>query len=215
MDTRPSVSRYELQPVINTTSKMSSESEHESSEPLLSPFYGRPNGSEPNISPIRMAISGIILLTVSGFIISTASFYQGLQIVEMLKTATTGGAPHGHSPQLSLSGSEPDKISIPNKFYDFFETLRHPITAESYTDVQGNIFEARGDGPWWTEPLGNQVLIADIDTRRPDGKNELWNDGRLDWEHMKTDGNGVLSASQMSHYLYGTPTYSHTLSFID
>jgi hypothetical protein len=181
-------------------------SQHDSSMPLLSPTYRLSKGLGSNISLIRIALSGIILLTVSGFIFSMSSLYQGLQIVEKLKAAskdTMSNDLDGHSTQASVPTSKPERVSIPNTFHSFFDSLRHPVTADSYTDVQGNIFEARGDGPWWTESLGSQVLIVDIDTRRPDGKNELWNDGRLDWEHIENGGNGILSASQLNHYLYG------------
>jgi hypothetical protein len=169
-------------------------------------MYRLPKGLGPNISLIRMAISGLGLLTISFIVFSMSTLYEGLQIVEKLKAAskdTIGGDLHGHSTLVSVTTSQPERVSIPNTFHSFFDSLRHPVTAESYTDVQGNIFEVRGDGPWWTEPLGNQVLIVDIDTRLPDSKNELWNDGRLDWEHIENGGNGVLSASQLNHYLYG------------
>lgn len=195
-------------------------SQHESSIPLLSPTYRLSKASGPNVSLIRLAMSGIILLTVSGFLFSMSSLYQGLQIVEKLKAASLDAAKSNisQSTQESSSGaihtnSRPKKLSIPNAFENFFAALRHPVTAESYTDVQGNIFEARGDGPWWTEPLGNQVLIVDIDTRVPDGKNELWNTGRLDWEHIENGGNGVLTASQLNHYLYGEHNPLQTLVY--
>lgn len=189
---------------------------HESSIPLLSPsdqmedFTANQKRAlssfttplRRNLSLIRVAISGVILLTFSGFIFSMSSLYQGLEIVkelraasqENLTTSDLGVDSSRVAPTISV------KPSIPQAFYNFFELLRHPVTATSYTDVQGNIFETRGDGPWWTSSLGSQVLIVDIDTRLPDGKNELWNDGRLDWEHLS---NGVLSSSQLNHYLYG------------
>lgn len=194
-------------------------SSNESSIPLLSPSDDRFSADEMkdfsipanplrrNISVIRVALSGAILLAVAGFIFSMSSLYQGLQIVKDLKAASQGNLPSSPScPVEEFSAPKPSshvKPSIPQTFYNFFETIRHPVTSTSYTDVQGNIFETRGDGPWWTEPLGKKVLIVDIDTRLADGKNEIWNNGRLDWEHMENGGNGVLSASQMNHYLYG------------
>jgi hypothetical protein len=182
--------------------------QHESSIPLLSPTFRLSKGFGSNGPFLRIALPGIILLMVSGSIFTMSSLYEGLQIVRKLNAAsrtTTSGDLHGHSSHVCVPDSKHGKVSIPNTFHHLFDALRHSITAESYTDVQGNIFHTSALGPWWTEPLGNQVLIVDIDTRRPDGKNELWNDGRLDWEHMNTEhgGNGILSASQLNHYLYG------------
>lgn len=208
-------------------------SSHESSIPLLSPtdqrddfsademkdFSIRGNPQRRNMSLlIKVALSGVILLTIAGFIFSMSSLYQGLQIVKELRAAAeenlTSSSSHTADSYTADDHSSPRpashvKPSLPQTFYNLFETLRHPITSPSYTDRLGDIFETRGDGPWWTQPLGKDLLIVDIDTRLPDGKNELWNNGRLDWEHMENDGNGVLTASQMSHYLYGKILSEH------
>jgi hypothetical protein len=47
------------------------------------------------------------------------------------------------------------------------------------------------------------VLIVDIDTRVPNGPNELWHDGRMNWESLSDQGDGgMVSASFMNHFLY-------------
>jgi hypothetical protein len=59
-----------------------------------------------------------------------------------------------------------------------------------------------GDGPWWSERLHNEILIVDIDTRVPEGANELWNQSRMNWETLSEGDGGMISASQMNHFLY-------------
>lgn len=147
---------------------------------------------------------------VSGFIFSAASLYQDIHIIDILRISikdTTSSGSREYANQLFVSASHPEKFSTPNNFHTLFSSLRHPIIAESYTDLQSNTLSTRGDGPWWTEPLGNQIFIADIDTRLPSGPSALWNDGRLDWEKVQNYGNGILNASQISHYLYSNHPY--------
>jgi hypothetical protein len=69
--------------------------------------------------------------------------------------------------------------------------------------VYKEVFEVKEDAPWWYEPHPKDVLIVNIDTRVPDGPNELWHEGRLNWAAMDEgyDG-GMVSASFMSHFLY-------------
>jgi hypothetical protein len=164
-------------------------SEHESSKPLLSLAYSFSNRFNPNASRNRRITTGLVLIVVTGFIFPAADLYQGLQIIDILTTSTKDTT-SGTTP-VYVSPSTSDKISIPNNFHTLFSSLRHPITADSYTDIQGNTFSTRGNGPWWTEPLSNQIIVADIDTRLPSGPNELWNDGRLDWEKVQNYGNGI------------------------
>lgn len=89
-----------------------------------------------------------------------------------------------------------------------FDAIKLPPAAESYTDAWGQVFEIKEDGLYWTEPLGREVLIVDIDTRIPDGLNELWDKGRMNWDTLKSEGDGgMISASQMNHFLYGEYMY--------
>lgn len=61
--------------------------------------------------------------------------------------------------------------------------------------------------PVWDKPLGKKILIVDIDTRVPDGKNEILNKNRMDWENMGISGGGQLvSNGIMDHYMYGKAT---------
>jgi hypothetical protein len=94
-------------------------------------------------------------------------------------------------------------VKDPTGFAKLYDAIRHPVAADLYVDVDGNVFETKDDGPYWTKPLKNNVLVVDIDTRVPQGPNELWNDGPMNWETLKNEGGGTISAGHMNHFLYG------------
>jgi hypothetical protein len=123
------------------------------------------------------------------------------KVVEKIKESAKGAANHVCNNDRPVFGNP----TIKDSFLRLYEHIRHPIDASSYTDPSGREFEVKEDAPWWTEPLRSEVLIVDIDTRIPDKKNELWNEGRLDWAGMKESGDGgMVSASNMNHFLYGS-----------
>jgi hypothetical protein len=99
---------------------------------------------------------------------------------------------------------ENDHSSTPSNFFNLFESTRHPISAKTYRDASGEEFRIAPDGPWWHKPLKDEVLILDIDTRAPQGPNEVWSDGRMEWESIKLKRKGsAASASFLNHFLYG------------
>jgi len=71
--------------------------------------------------------------------------------------------------------------------------------------------------PSWKEPLGRDVLIVDMDTRWPDGDNEIFGKTKLNWENVTgSEGGSMLTASVLNHYMYCTlstcvPATSHPL----
>lgn len=76
------------------------------------------------------------------------------------------------------------------------------MTAEDYVDPYGIKFNV-SDNPTWTKLLGSDVLIVDMDTRAPDGENEIFGANKINWETMDgKEGGGMLSASFLNHYLY-------------
>ena len=104
----------------------------------------------------------------------------------------------------SALSQEQDRLSVPNPLSAAFQTIKHPIKATKYIDPSAQEFEIASDGPWWHEPLRNKILILDIDTRIPQGPNEVWNDGRMEWEAIKLTRKGsAASASFLNHFLYG------------
>jgi hypothetical protein len=116
-------------------------------------------------------------------------------IYDVTSTSTAGAVPHHAST---------NKPTIREAFQTLYDAIKHPVGADSYTDASGQVFQIKADGPYWTESLKEQILIVDIDTRVPQGENELWNKGRMNWETLKDEGDGgMISASQMNHFLYG------------
>ncbi|CAA9962668.1 hypothetical protein PTMSG1_06042 [Pyrenophora teres f. maculata] len=90
--------------------------------------------------------------------------------------------------------------SVSGAFYKLFEQIRHPIGKSTYTDQAGRIHGVNEDGPWWTEPLKDQVLIVSIDTRLPNQKGALWNEGRMNWDTLSATE--YSSTSFMNHFYY-------------
>lgn len=139
------------------------------------------------LSVRRLTVLGAAFLTACGFLYSVSSLYQGSRPVVQ--------APQYH---------HVERPAIRDTFFQLFDAIKVAPSASSYTDAYGQIFEIKEDGPYWTEPLGREVLIVDIDTRIPDGSNELWHRGRMNWDTLPNEGDGgMISASQMNHFLYG------------
>ncbi|KAF2662518.1 hypothetical protein K491DRAFT_585319, partial [Lophiostoma macrostomum CBS 122681] len=78
-----------------------------------------------------------------------------------------------------------------------YNSIRHRLDTEEYIDEAGYVFNQSGHR-YWQVPLKKDVLILDIDTRKPNGKNELWNKQKLNWESLES----MMSASFMNHFLY-------------
>lgn len=75
-----------------------------------------------------------------------------------------------------------------------------------FTDPTGTVYSHNNS--IWTEPLGKDLLIVDVDTRYPDQMFD--GNKRLDWEHSNTDGENLVSEAVFNHYLYGM-SYLSTL----
>lgn len=82
-----------------------------------------------------------------------------------------------------------------------FDSIRIDPTQPRYRDSTGRYFKG-GSKITWTEPLKSKILIVDIDTRVPTGKNEILNPDILDWQSLGTTGGQLVSNAVMSHYLY-------------
>lgn len=153
--------------------------------------------SVPNriVSLPRTAVLGTAFLTVCGFMYSLSSLYVPSPRYHEQVVASNTQLKHDHA--------KLENVPISNSLQRLFDAIRLPISAPSYTDDKGNTFEIEEEGSWWDEPLKKQILIVDIDTRVPDKTNELWSEGSMDWEKLEETGGGMLSASQMNHFLYG------------
>lgn len=96
-----------------------------------------------------------------------------------------------------------EEATMSEMFLQLYESIRTNVSAETYKDASWQEYKINEHGPWWKEALRNEILIVDIDTRIPDGDNELWNSNRMHWANMNAgkDG-GMVSASFMNHFLY-------------
>lgn len=151
----------------------------------------------PFFSAHRIAVLGVALFFVSVFIYSAASIRRGDNPVQQIKD-TASGAANG-----AANMFKSEKPTISDSFLHLYESIRTNVSAETYKDTAGIEYKINEHGPWWKKPLRNEILIVDIDTRTPDGENELWNSERMDWQNMNggKDG-GMVSASFMNHFLY-------------
>lgn len=104
----------------------------------------------------------------------------------------------GHFPDSQSRTKQP---TLRETITTLFQHVKHDPGAPGYVDPSGTYYKG-GENRIWTRPLGKKVLIVDIDTRVPTGENELLNPERIDWEHLKTKGAGMVSSSIMNHYLY-------------
>tara|TARA_R110002003_G_scaffold48_14_gene4029 strand:+ start:16865 stop:17392 length:528 start_codon:yes stop_codon:yes gene_type:complete len=160
------------------------------------------------VSLPRIFTLSVVVFMVLCLLYSTSNLSEsaraGSRIKETIDHSTNEANDH---PANDASGhSKPGKPSIGDAFQMLYDAIRLPVVATAYTDPSGEVFEASAEGPWWTERLRNEILIVDIDTRVPDGANELWNKSRMNWETLEEGGGGMISASQMNHFLYGEIT---------
>ncbi|OCK73183.1 hypothetical protein K432DRAFT_13642 [Lepidopterella palustris CBS 459.81] len=97
-------------------------------------------------------------------------------------------------------------LSLTDSIRGFYDALRLPVFAPSYTDSNGTIYELECD-PLWTTSLGKDIIIVDIDTRVPTGFNQVFNNRTMDWERLG-DGKymdvdvGLTSEAVLNHYFY-------------
>jgi hypothetical protein len=91
-----------------------------------------------------------------------------------------------------------------------FSGIKQDIVAPDYVAPDGTRYSARkatwkkplGGDATWKEPLGKKVLIVDIDTRKPTGRNQILNPKKLDWHNLEPKGGGLVTNAITNHYLY-------------
>jgi hypothetical protein len=163
--------------------------------------FSTPKANKLPLIKIATIVGGFLVVSVC--ILTAASLSHKFPILEY-----SNGFKHQHRTGVPSSHT---RVVAPDIFFNLFAALRHPVTSDSYVDIHGETFATGAEGPWWTEALEKKILIVDIDTRLANGTNELWSDDgyRLDWEDLEPGGNGILSASQINHYLYGMKSDCH------
>lgn len=106
-------------------------------------------------------------------------------------------------PTWNITGSpstSAKQASVKDRVASLFGPIRHSLT-EDYIDASGKTFGINSI-PRWREPLKGKVLIVDIDTREPNGNNEMLNPNVLNWERLVMSGGQLVSGAIMGHYLY-------------
>jgi hypothetical protein len=102
--------------------------------------------------------------------------------------------------------SDPSDRSSKPKLRDtilhLFDSIKHDPSNHYYRAPSGKIYEATATKSW-DKPLGKKVLIVDIDTRIPTGKNQILNPDNIDFEQLDMhDGPSLVSNAIINHYLY-------------
>ncbi|KAJ4361731.1 hypothetical protein N0V95_001624 [Ascochyta clinopodiicola] len=151
----------------------------------------------PVFSSHRIAVLAVAIFFASVFIYSAASIHHGNNPVQQIKDSASGAASGAAN---IFKGEKPTTSDL---FLSLYESIRTNVSAPTYRDASGQVYKINEHGPWWKKPLRNEILIVDIDTRVPDGDNELWNEQRMDWPNMSAEKDGgMVSASFMNHFLY-------------
>jgi hypothetical protein len=95
--------------------------------------------------------------------------------------------------------------SFGEAIFELYKSIRHPVTAKIYTDPYEREFSV-SDNPTWSESLGKDILIVDMDTRVPTGDNELWSSKKMNYEKLDASKRTqMVSAAFMNHFLYCKP----------
>jgi hypothetical protein len=165
----------------------------------------------PLFAPSRIAALAIIFVVTLVLVLSATSLptsgVGSSKAIHKIKETAQSAANNICNNDSPLFG----RPTISDSFRRLYGSILHPISSHTYTDANDKVFEIKedADAPWWDRPLGKDVLIVDIDTRMPNGTNELWNEAPLNWEKMMDNNGdgGMISASFMNHFLYCKHTH--------
>ncbi len=104
-------------------------------------------------------------------------------------------------PWANYNNSPAPAYGLGDILFDLYKPIKLPVTAKSYTDQLNSRFDT-GQRNYWKEPLGKEIIVVDIDTRNPDGKNEIFNAKKIYWEGVEASGSGLLTVSYVNHFIY-------------
>jgi hypothetical protein len=98
----------------------------------------------------------------------------------------------------SLSASRVASITFEEAVKSLYAPLLAPINASVFVDpADGDTYYLPGE-PIWSNPLGKDLCIVDVDTRPLNETNQLMNE-EFNWQTIAGVSTGMLN-----HYLYGT-----------
>jgi hypothetical protein len=94
------------------------------------------------------------------------------------------------------SRSSTSSITYEDAIRALYAPLLHPITADYFVDpTDGGVYGT--NQTIWTNPLGKNLCIVDVDTRPLNETNELMSE-EFNWQTIEGVSTGMLN-----HYLYG------------
>jgi hypothetical protein len=128
-----------------------------------------------------------------------ASFTQEWRLIRIVysiplvsPSTTKSAAPSAQPPQSTTVPS----ISFEDAIRAIYAPLLHPIDAPFFVDpTDGQVYNT--NQTIWTEGLGKQLCIIDVDTRPLNETDQLMNED-FNWQTIS----GV-SVGMLNHYLYG------------
>jgi hypothetical protein len=97
---------------------------------------------------------------------------------------------------------------------ELYKPIRLPVTATNYTDQQGKTYD-NGGRSHWNKPMGHGIVIVDIDTRIPKGKNDVFSPDKMDWTSVQALGTGLTTVAHVNHFLYCKRPASLSRSFFN
>jgi hypothetical protein len=148
------------------------------------------------------ASAGLLLILV------TSLFYA---------VSFTGPIPGIRDPSASPNYQPPLPHSFCAILSELYRPIKVPVTATSYTDQLGKEFGSGGRN-YWNTSLAKDLLVVDIDTRSPAGRDGVFDTTtKMDWERVKPSGAGLLTLAHLNHYIYCelfSVSFYHVLSFL-
>ncbi|KAJ5537865.1 Galactosyl transferase [Penicillium frequentans] len=135
-----------------------------------------------------------------------SNFRPDASMSGLAKNAPFYREPNGHpSPNTGSIKQGTHENFIQSAFRNFRQNSL-PITADRFVSPAGKVF-ALSEPPRFTESLGKDLLILDVETRPLDGEGQILNDRPLDLDHATFD-----TMSRLDHYMYArTHGYDYML----
>jgi hypothetical protein len=142
--------------------------------------------------PVAQRVHSLCIFAVL-VVVSIISLYHGGYLASLYI--------QGGTPRISGKDRPPLPHNLGDLLFELYKPIKLPADATSYTDRDGKEFGTEGHD-YWKTPMGSDILIVDIDTRIPDGKNGIFSASKMNWNTLETSGAGLLTISHLNHYLY-------------
>jgi hypothetical protein len=107
----------------------------------------------------------------------------------------------------SSSKSSETEYDLPPGILALIQPHITSVTAQKFTSHKGKVYELPKKAPKFTKPLGNKILVLDVESRNISGLGGLLDDGK-----PTTDELQGLTLGRLNHYLFGKHIYQLWLS---